>query len=326
MTVARRFRCRRRHHGDRTGSLLQQALCGGAEERCGQGRPSTRSHHDEVGPALDGYRLNGFDWRPRLDVWNGHDTASRTRFVHECHQLVAGFSQKVYVLRSGHRIEQRRLDMNDVQFGTALVCEMCREGQGRAAMRGEVDGCHYATNQPAARFRVLDDERGFWAQLGKLPQLPATIARHINDLAADKPGTQPASGLCMKQVQGPMRVLVVDDEALIRWAVNETLTEAGHQVVQAADARSALRVLNNMRPPVDVVLLDLRLPDCSDLTLLSTIRTISPDSAVVLMSAHASADVAEEARALGAFKVLPKPFDVDGCEQTLRQACSAARH
>jgi two-component system nitrogen regulation response regulator GlnG len=121
-----------------------------------------------------------------------------------------------------------------------------------------------------------------------------------------------------------MRVLVVDDEALIRWAVNETLSQAGHDVVQATDARSALRALSDAHCAIDVVLLDLRLPDCTDLTLLSRIRTLSPDSAVVLMSAHAGAEVAAQARALGAFDVLPKPFDLEGCERTLQQACSAA--
>lgn len=123
-----------------------------------------------------------------------------------------------------------------------------------------------------------------------------------------------------------MRVLVVDDEALIRWAVSETLTSAGHDVVQASDARSALRTLGDTGRPIDVVLLDLRLPDSTDLNLLSRILTLSPDCAVVLMSAHASAEVAAEARAMGAFDVLPKPFDLEGCEQTLRQARSAVRH
>jgi len=47
-------------------------------------------------------------------------------------------------------------------------------------------------------------------------------------------------------------------------------------------------------------------------------------SAVVLMSAHASAEVAAEARALGAFDVLPKPFDLEGCERTSQLARGAA--
>jgi DNA-binding NtrC family response regulator len=123
-----------------------------------------------------------------------------------------------------------------------------------------------------------------------------------------------------------MRVLVVDDEALIRWAVGETLAQAGHEVVEATDARSALRVLSEVPGAVDVVLLDLRLPDCSDLTLLRKIRALSPHSAVVMMSAHASPEIADQARMLGAFDLLPKPFDLEGCEQTLRQARDAVRH
>jgi DNA-binding NtrC family response regulator len=124
----------------------------------------------------------------------------------------------------------------------------------------------------------------------------------------------------------PTRVLVVDDEALIRWAVSETLTQAGYDVVEAADAQSALRVLSGALGPVDVVLLDLRLPDSSDLTLLSKIRALSPKSAVVMMSAHASAEIAAQARTLGAFDILPKPFDLEGCEHVLRQACGAVGH
>jgi len=117
-----------------------------------------------------------------------------------------------------------------------------------------------------------------------------------------------------------LRVLVVDDEALIRWAVAETLTKAGHQVVQASDGGSALRALDNATSHIDVVLLDFRLPDCADLTLLSRIRHQSPASAVVMMSAHATPELAAEARALGVYDVMAKPFDMNGCERVLRQA------
>jgi DNA-binding NtrC family response regulator len=120
--------------------------------------------------------------------------------------------------------------------------------------------------------------------------------------------------------QSSLRVLIVDDESLIRWAVAETLTKAGHTVLEAPDGGSALRALREAKEHVDVVLLDLRLPDCADLTLLSSIRSQSPDSAVVMMSAHATPEIAAEARALGVYDVIAKPFDVNGCEQLLRQA------
>ena len=62
-----------------------------------------------------------------------------------------------------------------------------------------------------------------------------------------------------------LRVLVVDDEPLIRWSLSETLEQSGHAVVEAGDAEGALRALSAGRP-FDVVLLDYRLPDSNDLT------------------------------------------------------------
>ena len=124
----------------------------------------------------------------------------------------------------------------------------------------------------------------------------------------------------MTRDRSSLRVLIVDDESLIRWAVAETLTKAGHEVLEAPDGGSALRALREAKEHVDVVLLDLRLPDSADLTLLSKIRSQSPDSAVVMMSAHATPEIAAEARALGVYDVIAKPFDVNGCERLLRQA------
>jgi len=128
----------------------------------------------------------------------------------------------------------------------------------------------------------------------------------------------------MTRNEPSLRVLIVDDESLIRWAVAETLMQAGHEVLEAPDGGSALRALRDSKH-VDVVLLDLRLSDCADLSLLSRIRNQSPDSAVVMMSAHATPEIAAEARALGVYDVLAKPFDVNGCERVLRQAHIARR-
>jgi DNA-binding response OmpR family regulator len=106
-----------------------------------------------------------------------------------------------------------------------------------------------------------------------------------------------------------LRVLVVDDEALIRWAVVETLTQAGDVVLEAADGAAALRTLAACGGQVDVVLLDLCLPDCRDLTLLSGIRRISP-AAVVMMTAFACPEVVCEAARLGVDRIIGKPFDL----------------
>ena len=68
----------------------------------------------------------------------------------------------------------------------------------------------------------------------------------------------------MEHESPSLRVLIVDDESLIRWSVAETLGAAGHAVLEAADGATALRTLTEVSDPVDVVLLDFRLPDSND--------------------------------------------------------------
>jgi DNA-binding NtrC family response regulator len=120
-----------------------------------------------------------------------------------------------------------------------------------------------------------------------------------------------------------LRVLIVEDEALIRWAVAEAFTAAGHQVLEAADAASARRVVAEAREPLDAVLLDLRLPDSSDLSLLAALRRDTPTTAVVMMTAHGTPEDAANAKALGAFEVVEKPFDVHQMEQVVVAAYRA---
>jgi DNA-binding NtrC family response regulator len=109
-----------------------------------------------------------------------------------------------------------------------------------------------------------------------------------------------------------LRALVVDDEPLIRWAIAETLRADGYDVEEAGDAEATIRALFDDPVPPDLVLLDLRLPDCSDLSLLETVHRLAPGATVVLMTAFGSPEIRERARLLGAASVLEKPFDVDG--------------
>ena len=122
-----------------------------------------------------------------------------------------------------------------------------------------------------------------------------------------------------------LRVLVVDDELLIRWSVAETLTAAGHSVVQAGDARSALAAVGDMTD-VDVVLLDYRLPDSDDLALLGKIRRAVPDAAVVMMTAYGTPDVVDGALGLGAKAVMTKPFDMHDLDAIVRSAHASNVH
>ena len=122
----------------------------------------------------------------------------------------------------------------------------------------------------------------------------------------------------------PLNVLVVDDEMLIRWSISEALTDNGHNVVEAGTAEDALEAMASVRP-IDVVLLDYRLPDSADLGLLANIRRTLPKSAVVLMTAFGNPEVSRDAMSLGAYQVLDKPFDMHGLDSLVRRAHAATR-
>jgi DNA-binding NtrC family response regulator len=107
-----------------------------------------------------------------------------------------------------------------------------------------------------------------------------------------------------------LRVLVVDDEPLIRWSVAEALLDDGVDVVTAEDGRSAVTAVAAAARAFDVVLLDYRLPDVENWTLLTLIRQMAPASAIVLVTASHTAELAAEARLRGACCVLRKPFDL----------------
>src|SRR4051812_45623132 len=83
-----------------------------------------------------------------------------------------------------------------------------------------------------------------------------------------------------------LAVLVVDDEALIRWSLCETLTAHGYAVLEAADGASAIGLVRRPDNPIDVVMLDHRLPDMTGLQVLALIRQWSPASNVLMMTAY----------------------------------------
>ena len=130
----------------------------------------------------------------------------------------------------------------------------------------------------------------------------------------------------MEKKSPSLRVLVVDDEALIRWSVAETLLDQGHQVVEAPDGRTALQVLSEVPASIDVVLLDYRLPDSDDLTLLLRIRRLSPESQVILITAYGTPEVVAGAQQLGVFRVVNKPVEMHEVAALVEKAHASRPH
>jgi DNA-binding NtrC family response regulator len=106
-------------------------------------------------------------------------------------------------------------------------------------------------------------------------------------------------------------VLVVDDEPLIRWSLGQTLADRGFTVCEAGDGHSAMREIAKAEAPFAVIVLDYRLPDSQDFTLFAWIRQQSPNSSIILTTAHGAPEVSRGALDLGAFRVVAKPFEID---------------
>ena len=121
------------------------------------------------------------------------------------------------------------------------------------------------------------------------------------------------------------KVLVIDDEATIRWAIEQTLRTAGHEVAVAETAAEGLALYRQMRP--DVVFLDVRLPDQNGLVVLKEIEDErGQETAVIVMSAFGEGSCTqEEALALGAQSCLNKPFRFDELDAVVADALDAKR-
>jgi DNA-binding NtrC family response regulator len=121
----------------------------------------------------------------------------------------------------------------------------------------------------------------------------------------------------------PARILVVDDEKLIRWSVGERLQRGGYEVLSAESGEEALEVLAAQSP--DLMLLDVRLPGIDGLEALQRALALFPDLAVLMMSAHSTVDIAVEAMKHGAIDFLVKPFPFQALDAAVERALAAAR-
>ena len=118
------------------------------------------------------------------------------------------------------------------------------------------------------------------------------------------------------------RILVVDDEDLIRWSLAERLRADGHEVLEAANAADALE---KAHVGVDLALLDYRLPDDDGLSLLRKIRESDPDTLAIMLTAHTGVETVVDAMKAGAFDYATKPFDLDDVAMRVSRALETTR-
>lgn len=115
------------------------------------------------------------------------------------------------------------------------------------------------------------------------------------------------------------KVLIVDDEVGIRSLLSETLADEGYAIFSAANAQEARDIV--AKTPMDVILLDIWMPDTDGVTLLKEWKTNRAfKSQVVMMSGHATIETAIEATKFGSLSFLEKPFSTQKLLDTVKHA------
>ena len=121
----------------------------------------------------------------------------------------------------------------------------------------------------------------------------------------------------------PERLLVVDDEQSMREWLTIALSQDGFEVESAGSGEDALKVLE--RTPVDLALVDLRMPGLDGLETLRRVKQLDESTSVVIMTAYASAETAVQALKEGAYDYIIKPFKVDELRHLVQNALERRR-
>mgnify|MGYP001589725933 FL=1 len=112
-------------------------------------------------------------------------------------------------------------------------------------------------------------------------------------------------------------ILIIDDEKDLCQLLGDTLSSPGYNVECANTKREAMSSLKSRLP--DLVFLDLKLPDGDGLRLLSFIKKINPGTTVNIISAYGTEEVRDEARKLGAYGFIDKPFSEEDILRSIRE-------
>jgi two-component system response regulator AtoC len=121
----------------------------------------------------------------------------------------------------------------------------------------------------------------------------------------------------------PLRILLVDDDAAVRWSLSETLGEEGHDVRAAENAEQALAQLAEFSP--DLILSDIRMPGLDGIELLQRVKQHAPSIDVVLMTAYDDMPTVVRAMREGAFDFLVKPLESKELNAVLERAMADRR-
>jgi DNA-binding NtrC family response regulator len=122
----------------------------------------------------------------------------------------------------------------------------------------------------------------------------------------------------MAQTERKPKVLVVDDEEVVRAGISRILTKQDLSIHTATDGSEALAIM--AQQPINIVLLDIKMPGMDGMEVLKHLRATYPETVVIMITGHPTIQSAVECTKLGALDYLVKPFRVDDLETLIRKA------
>lgn len=122
---------------------------------------------------------------------------------------------------------------------------------------------------------------------------------------------------------GQVRILVVDDEEIIRAMLFDMLSNTGYKVKTARDGQDAISQIENS--PFEIVITDLKMPGMDGMELLQRVQKINPDICVLIITAYSTVESAVSAMKQGAYDYICKPFELEEMKVIIEKAVERQR-
>ncbi len=118
------------------------------------------------------------------------------------------------------------------------------------------------------------------------------------------------------------KILVIDDETIIRTSCERTLAPEGYEITSAASGKEGIKFLEN--EPFSLILLDIKMPDIDGIEILKKITAKWPETKVLMITGYSTVEVAVQSLRLGAYNFIEKPFTPDTLLAAVKEVFEAA--